>query len=248
MRGVARPVQITILDQPPVPVVSMNPYFYCENNAGGSANLSVSGKNVMWYKDADKKINAGSGNQLSVVLSEQNFYVTQNIGQCESLPALVAVKPLVIDSEITFEDDKIYTAEQDGSLYQWYRNNSPMPNSNSYILEGVNQGDTYTVYIEKGGCSETSAPAIITGIEDKEINGLRIFPNPAHDNFTIDLARNINGLVKVYDAAGRVVFEEAIHGNSQNSLLVPSSAWSNGVYFITISTGRNIISRKVVIK
>ena len=123
-----------------------------------------------------------------------------------------------------------------------------MPNSNSYILEGVNQGDTYTVYIEKGGCSETSAPAIITGIEDKEINGLRIFPNPAHDNFTIDLARNINGFVKVYDAAGRVVFEEAIHGNPQNSLLVPSSTWSSGIYFITISTARNIISRKVVIK
>ena len=71
-----------------------------------------------------------------------------------------------------------------------------MPNSNNYILEGVVQGDTYKVYIEKGGCSETSAPTIITGIEDKEINGLRIFPNPAHDNFTIDLARNINGFCK----------------------------------------------------
>ncbi|HET6544666.1 MAG TPA: T9SS type A sorting domain-containing protein [Chryseolinea sp.] len=247
MRGVARPVQITILDRPPMPVATLNPYFYCENSAGSSANLVVSGKNVMWFKDADKKINAGSGNQLSIMLSEQNFYATQNIGQCESLPAIVAVKPLVIDSEINFEDDKIYTAEQDGSSYQWYRNNSPVPNSNNYILEGAVQGDTYKVYIEKGGCSETSAPTIITGIEDKEISGLRIFPNPAHDNFTIDMV-SINGFVKIYDAAGRVVFEKTVQDNSQGSLLVPSSAWSDGVYFITINTGQNIISRKVVIK
>ena len=116
------------------------------------------------------------------------------------------------------------------------------------MLEGVVQGDTYKVYIEKGGCSETSAPTIITGIEEKEINGLRIFPNPAHDNFTIDLARNINGLVKIYDAAGRVVFEKTVHDNSRSSFLVPSSAWGNGVYFITINTGQNIISRKVLIK
>jgi hypothetical protein len=154
---------------------------------------------------------------------------------------------LVIDSEINFEDDKIYTAEQDGSSYQWYRNNSPVPNSNNYILEGAVQGDTYKVYIEKGGCSETSAPTIITGIEDKEISGLRIFPNPAHDNFTIDMV-SINGFVKIYDAAGRVVFEKTVQDNSQGSLLVPSSAWSDGVYFITINTGQNIISRKVVIK
>ena len=123
-----------------------------------------------------------------------------------------------------------------------------MPNSNTYILEDVIQGDTYKVYIEKGGCSETSAPTIITGIEDKEINGLRIFPNPAHDNFTIDLASTINGFVKIYDAAGRVVFEKTVHDNSRDGLLVPSSAWSDGVYFITINTGQKIISRKVVIK
>ena len=202
----------------------------------------------MWYKDADKKITAGAGNQLSIILSEQNYYVTQNIGQCESLPTVVAVKPLVIDSEIHFEDDKIYTEEQDGSLYQWYKNNSPIANSNNYILEGINQGDTYKVYIEKGGCSETSAPTIITGIEDAEADGIKIFPNPAHENFTIDFVRNISGFLRIYDASGRVVFEKAVGNNSNTSLLVPSAAWSNGMYFVTITTGQNTISRKVVIK
>ena len=153
MRGVARPVQITIQDRPPAPVASVNPYFYCESSSGTSASVAVSGKSVTWYKDADKKISAGAGNQLSVVLAEQNYYVTQNIGQCESLPTVVAIKPLVIDSEIHFEDDKIYTDDRDGSFYQWYKNNSPLANSNNYILEGVSEGDTYKVYIEKGGCS-----------------------------------------------------------------------------------------------
>ena len=44
MRGVARPVQITIQDRPPVPVASVNPYFYCESSSGTSASLAVSGK------------------------------------------------------------------------------------------------------------------------------------------------------------------------------------------------------------
>ena len=71
MRGVARPVQITILDRPPVPVATLNPYFYCENSAGGSANLAVSGKNVMWYKDADKKI------MLDPVINYPSYYLSK---------------------------------------------------------------------------------------------------------------------------------------------------------------------------
>jgi hypothetical protein len=248
MRGVARPVQITILDRPPAPVASVNPYFYCESSGGTPANLAVAGKGVMWYKDADKKIGAGSGNQLSILLTEQNYYVTQNIGQCESLPTIVAVKPLIIDSEIHFDDDKIYTDEQDGSFYQWYKNNSLVANSNNYMLQGVNPGDTYKVYIEKGGCSETSTPAIITGIEDKEARSVTIFPNPAHENFTINLVRTISGFLKIYDASGRVMFETTVGNNSDKSFQVPSAAWSNGIYFITITTAQNTISRKVIIK
>ena len=248
MRGVARPVHITIQERPPMPVASVDSYFYCENSAGSLAELAVSGQNITWYRDAEKKVSAGSGNQLEVVQSEQTYYATQTIGDCESEPMEVEVKPLVIDSDIHFEDGKIYTDEEDGDFYQWFKNNSALANSDSYSLNGVDEGDTYKVYIEKGACSETSTPTVITAIEEIETNGVRIFPNPASHSFTINLVKSIAGVLKIYDVAGKIVFEKMITYNGDKNLLIQSSAWRSGIYFVTISTGQKTLSTKIMIK
>ncbi|HEX6226622.1 MAG TPA: FG-GAP-like repeat-containing protein, partial [Chryseolinea sp.] len=242
-RGVARAVKITIEARPPMPIASVDPYFYCENNAGGPANLAVAGTDIKWYKDAGGNVSAGSGNQLSIVLSEQILYATQTISQCESLPATIMVKPVVITSDVHFGDGEIYTDEQDADFYQWYKNNSPLADANDYLLDDIEDGATYKVYIEKGACSETSTPTVITGIEDRVDSHLKIFPNPASGSFTIEMDKP-GGVITIYDVAGRIVFEA--FGNTSRQI-ISSSSWSRGLYYVTIHFGQTIVCKKVVI-
>ena len=188
------------------------------------------------------------GYQLLIKLSETVYYATQTLGGCESLPAEVVVKPVLIDSEIYLQDDKVYTAEQDGTQYQWYRNNVPVPNSNNYFVDAVNPSDTYSVLIQKEGCSELSEATVITAIEEKESDGLKVYPNPASENFTIEVPALSNEILKIYDVAGQIVYQKTLSEKTIHTLKIHSATWSSGVYFITLTNERDTRVRKIVIR
>jgi hypothetical protein len=155
---------------------------------------------------------------------------------------------VVIDSRTYFSDRKAYTVEQDGDYYQWYQNHMPVPNSNTYFIDAVNQDDEYQVYIVKGLCYEFSDPALITAVDENLGDGLKIFPNPARDNFTIEVGGMKSGMLRIHDVTGRVVYEKKLYTNTSNSLDIPSVTWGSGVYIIILSDGYNTLSRKILVK
>lgn len=70
----------------------------------------------------------------------------------------------------------------------------------------------------------------------KLLNGINVYPNPARDILNIEVADNElpDGYV-IYNSLGQVMANVKVTGN--NNLVVNTSAYSNGMYFIKIDKG-----------
>jgi hypothetical protein len=79
------------------------------------------------------------------------------------------------------------------------------------------------------------------------INEISVYPNPAKENFTINLKGVLKGAttVSVYDFTGKLVFNK---GMASNQLLVNTDNWSNGIYQVRIESAENATSEKIIIQ
>lgn len=68
--------------------------------------------------------------------------------------------------------------------------------------------------------------------------------NPIANELTIDFKTPQTGAVVVTDASGKVVAEKEFTSNT--SLALDAASWTKGIYFVTMSAGNNVITRKVI--
>jgi len=86
------------------------------------------------------------------------------------------------------------------------------------------------------------------GIDSEALaNELSVYPNPAKDNFAVNLKGVLTGttIVSVYDATGRLVLNEVM---TSNQLLVNTQEWSNGIYQVRIESAESTTSEKIIIQ
>lgn len=68
--------------------------------------------------------------------------------------------------------------------------------------------------------------------------------NPIANELTIDFKTPQTGVVVVTDASGKVVAEKVFTSNT--TLAFDAASWTKGIYFVTMSAGNNVITRKVI--
>ncbi|MBK5284764.1 MAG: T9SS type A sorting domain-containing protein, partial [Bacteroidia bacterium] len=96
-----------------------------------------------------------------------------------------------------------------------------------------------------GGTSSTLCTTVSME-EIHELSSLSIYPNPAHNTFTISLneLKIENGELKMYDVTGRVVHKQAL--NNQSSII--NSQFSPGIYFVRVMAGEKVWQQKLVVE
>ncbi len=115
---------------------------------------------------------------------------------------------------------------------------------------------TYT-YTNLNGCSSYATGSIFvaacTGISPvgNELSGLEIYPSPANQFVTIQL-KNLeekNLEIKITNVYGQTVIEKEEENISKNfEKHIDVSGLNNGIYFISIQSGENIFTRKIIIQ
>jgi hypothetical protein len=84
-----------------------------------------------------------------------------------------------------------------------------------------------------------------SGLEENNIDGLSIFPNPTNDFITIDLS-SVNAIVKeikLVDLTGKTLLTSTIINNSSKIDLHTLSA---GVYHVIVNTNLGSVTRKII--
>jgi hypothetical protein len=80
-----------------------------------------------------------------------------------------------------------------------------------------------------------------------EKNNLSLFPNPAHDYFTIQLKDASQGpyVMQISDLSGKILLTEKISTLTQQSFDI--SHLNKGIYFITLNNNTHIYNQKLII-
>lgn len=92
-----------------------------------------------------------------------------------------------------------------------------------------------------------SAPVYIPGTvsEKSDISqesSIKVFPNPAKDYFIVYTADQ-NSTVTVFDVMGNLIYKN----HFQKIIKVNSNVFSSGIYFVTVTSNKQIFSKKIII-
>lgn len=98
--------------------------------------------------------------------------------------------------------------------------------------EDVN-GELYVAGLTNGVVSKIVDTTL--SINDFEEIGFSIYPNPAKDSFTIENKNNRELSIKIYDASGKLVFNQ--EGQSFELLTINTSRFSQGLHLLVAEDG-----------
>ncbi len=178
-----------------------------------------------------------AGNYYVTVTDQANCTATSN-----HLPLNYYPVPSV---SISVNGDSLTSNNATG--YQWYLNNSPIPNATSALYVATVTGN-YTVEVtDANGCHATSNPTTITITSIDKLNsseGVTVYPNPlSAGSWQLNVGENLIGsVVEVFEADGRLVFKAII--TSQKTAIELEAA--KGVYLMKVSSKQQTITKKLI--
>ncbi len=257
-----------------LPVVSAQPVnrTVC---AGTNATFSVTATNVVTYQwqqwNGTAWVNIAGANSSSYTVSSVTTAMNTNTfrvilnGLCtvvNSNAATLYVNPLpaiTLDAATTASiwpnqtSTITATATPAGGTFVWTWNGSPVSGVNGAVLGPVSIdriGDYKVTYTDPNGCVNTSSVISITAAPSD--NNLWVYPNPTTAQFNVRYY-NQNGeksTLRIYNAAGQVVFEQALSlGIAYSNTPVNLYHVAAGIYVVKVvdSEGRALAARSIVI-
>lgn len=98
-------------------------------------------------------------------------------------------------------------------------------------------GNYYSIVTDANGCNATSNVLnfIYTDVIENSLNyPIRVYPNPSIGMVNISFQNSVNGLLKIEDYTGKVVYNEKINQKNGSAITIDMSDFSNGIYFINL--------------
>jgi hypothetical protein len=87
-----------------------------------------------------------------------------------------------------------------------------------------------------------------TGIQEFSAGSVRIYPNPATEDFTLDITRSVTGEIKVLvvDILGNELFSETVHANGSVHKKLSVQHLQSGIYFVKLKAGDQIFTQRLI--
>lgn len=82
-----------------------------------------------------------------------------------------------------------------------------------------------------------------TSLSSQFISEFSVFPNPAQNNFSIEVSNNISN-IEICNVLGELIYSTSISNQHVN---IDCSKWSNGLYFIRTFDGNNLVKTQKLI-
>lgn len=127
------------------------------------------------------------------------------------------------------------TAQETGVGYQWINCSGNIAVAGETAQTFTASAGSYAVIITSGTCSATSVCQTVSsaGLEDKSIDVISIYPNPAEHTVTISGLTASNAIISILDVKGRVLISEM---TSSATIELPVHNLEKGVYLIHVNS------------
>jgi len=201
-----------------------------------------------------------TGSDTSISIAANGVYWLSGISSCNIVTDSFAVTIVQQDSSIHSADTMVCAPDDSyftvvltaptGSNYTWFDGSAGNTDSvNTHGVYWVGYMVNCTYHIDTFHVNfAVSSPPCYTGINTVATvkNEIEIYPNPAFDEITIHSNSPFTpgSIAGLYDLTGRLVSTFPLSGNST---VFSVTGLSSGMYQCKISTGENIIVKKIAV-
>jgi len=106
-----------------------------------------------------------------------------------------------------------------------------------FVSDNYLHGDGFKVYWNISG----------VGVQENSMDGVRVYPNPASNLFTILFEEDVEECeIVLYDMVGNVQYSQKYAGNGR--LDIPVNQLANGLYLLSLNNGRQTSYKKIVVR
>jgi hypothetical protein len=165
----------------------------------------------------------------------------QNAVGCDSIITLILTVNPLPNPIITQNGNVLSTGTF--ATYQWRLNNNNIPNATSSTYTATQNGSYTVVVTDANGCSNTSAPVVVSGVGIGEIAGgffAKILPNPNHGSFKLIMNDSHVYEVTITNLIGKILLNAYVQ-KEQHFYLPEIPA---GIYLLNIKRDADIKTLK----
>ena len=235
---------------PPVALFSVDKDSICPNTCVTFSNQSTGAVSSQWFFNSAIVDTSSFNDPAPVCYDVQGDYdvvlIVTNSGGSDTLTLnnVLHVFASPAPQNIMLIDDTLYSIQGFAS-YQWYYNNSLIAGATSYFYPAILNGNYSIVSIDSNGCeSAFEILNIILHISENNSFNLKIAPNPAINEFEIDLGLLQNPKIEIFNSVGEIIFSDQLTDRKSR---ISINDFSPGIYFIKISDPEIQLIRKLII-
>ena len=209
------------------------PETYCNTPTSLTAVAGSVVNSVVWSDNS-------TANPL-IINQPGTYSVTVNYdGNCVGKATTVLPQGIVPATPLIAQNNNILTASTSAN-YQWYLNGQPIAGETGQSLEAGGAG-SYTVSTTgPDGCIVFSAPVqYFTGLEEQELAGILVYPNPTSGQVEIK-GLEASDVLRLSDIHGKNIQIDRTNEHS-----IDLSHVEHGVYFLLIARNSGQFCIKIV--
>lgn len=262
---------LTDVDGPFVLTVNppLNPTFNVTDEnciaADGSITITVTGGNGGPY---NYSINNGTtfettGNYTGLIEGDYTYIIDDGNGNCETTGTVTvgnqnSFAPTITPDQTIPSGQNTTLTVTGGVSWTWYANEGQGPifvDTTQSIDVAPTVTTTYVCNVTDGFGCEAELDVTLTvdpgsGISGNWINEFEMYPNPTDGQFSIifGLSEAKDLQIEVLNVIGQQVFSKTFVEVKDQSINFDLSQVSAGVYFVTIQSGEDKISKKLVVR
>ncbi|KAB1067838.1 T9SS type A sorting domain-containing protein [Tamlana haliotis] len=129
--------------------------------------------------------------------------------------------------------------------YKQFLMTTPIANVKYVMLKCYGRADSAWNTISELKFYEASTASV----EENELSGFALYPNPSNNAFTLDNLSNKVNKVEIVNLQGQLVLSKSIESFT-NSLSISTSSFANGIYLVKLSDASGSLSaaKKLIVK
>lgn len=235
---------------PPIAAFTVSDDSICPNTCVTFSNQSIDATSSQWYFPGAVTDTSTLNDPASVCYSTSGDYdvklIVSNAGGTDTLllSNFIHVFPPATPQNISLIDDTLYS-NQGYVSYQWFYNNSLIAGATQYFYPATLNGNYSVLSTDANGCETTfEILNIVLGTSELNSSSVRIFPNPATDELTVDMGSTSLAEMDILNSIGEKVGSYSLSSGRNK---ISCSELSGGIYFIRISSAENLLMQKLII-
>jgi hypothetical protein len=150
--------------------------------------------------------------------------------------------PFATGSAVTPPDEILFNYNQGTIISEYNVNHNGLDFFRDYLYPAPiwNASCHYPYLLTKVSCNDCA----IVNVPELEKTNPTVYPNPATNNFTVNLGNDEKANIQLFNIVGQQVYSETITGSAQ----VNVANLNSGVYMLKVSQNGSVYTTKVVVK